>query len=66
MPSDQSRRRNLHSMTVTDRILPPHDPNRAAFLEIAGSDHVAKIGEHRAAGLESQWLIATTESRIGG
>ena len=23
MPSDQSRRRNLHSLTVTDRILPP-------------------------------------------
>ena len=41
-------------------------PSRAAFLEIAGSDHVAKIGEHRAAGLESQWLIATTESRVGG
>ena len=40
-------------------------PSRAAFLEIMSSDHVSEIGEHRAAGLESQWLIATTESRIG-
>ncbi len=40
-------------------------PNRAAFLEIATSSHVAKIGEHRSAGLESQWLIATTETSLG-
>lgn len=36
-------------------------PSRKAFLEIAGSDHVAKIGEDRKMGLAGQWLIATTE-----
>lgn len=40
-------------------------PNRAAFLEIISSDHVAEIGKHRAEGLESQWLIATTEQPTG-
>jgi uncharacterized protein (DUF1330 family) len=40
-------------------------PSRAAFLEIATSHEVAKIGVHRAAGLESQWLIATTATRLG-
>jgi uncharacterized protein (DUF1330 family) len=40
-------------------------PSRAAFLEIATSPEVAKIGVHRAAGLESQWLIATTATRLG-
>jgi uncharacterized protein (DUF1330 family) len=36
-------------------------PSRAAFLEIAGAPHVREIGEHRAAGLEMQWLLASTE-----
>lgn len=40
-------------------------PNRATFVEIASSDHVASIGEHRSAGLASQWLIATTASALG-
>ncbi len=40
-------------------------PSRAAFLKIVSSPEVAKIGVHRAAGLESQWLIATTETRLG-
>jgi uncharacterized protein (DUF1330 family) len=40
-------------------------PSRAAFMKIASSDEVSKIGVHRSAGLESQWLIATTESPIG-
>ena len=35
-------------------------PSRQAFLAIAMDPHVAEIGIHRAAGLESQWLIATT------
>ena len=35
-------------------------PSRAKFVEIATSAEVAAIGVHRAAGLESQWLIATT------
>jgi uncharacterized protein (DUF1330 family) len=37
-------------------------PSRKAFLEIATSDHVAKIGEDRKMGLEGQWLIAATET----
>lgn len=38
-------------------------PSRKAFLEIAGDPHVTDdIGKHRAAGLESQWLVAMTET----
>ena len=37
-------------------------PSRTAFVEIATSPHVAEIGVHRAAGLEGQWLLATTTS----
>lgn len=36
-------------------------PSRRTFVEIALSDRVREIGVDRAAGLESQWLIATTE-----
>lgn len=36
-------------------------PSRQKFFEIATSPEVAAIGVHRTAGLESQWLIATTE-----
>jgi len=35
-------------------------PSRKAFVEIATSPEVAGIGVHRAAGLEGQWLLATT------
>jgi uncharacterized protein (DUF1330 family) len=35
-------------------------PSRKAFVEIATSPDVAAIGVHRAAGLEGQWLLATT------
>jgi uncharacterized protein (DUF1330 family) len=35
-------------------------PSRQAFLAIATDPHVQEIGVHRAAGLESQWLIAAT------
>jgi len=35
-------------------------PSRKAFVEIASSPEVAAIGVHRAAGLEGQWLLATT------
>lgn len=38
-------------------------PSRKAFMEIATSDHVREIGVHRAAGLEGQWLLASTESK---
>ncbi len=36
-------------------------PSRQTFVEIATDPHVQRIGVHRAAGLESQWLIAATE-----
>ncbi len=39
-------------------------PSRQKFLEIAGSQKVREIGEHRSAGLEMQWLIATTQTGI--
>lgn len=35
-------------------------PSRKAFVEIATSPEVAKIGVHRSEGLEGQWLIAAT------
>lgn len=35
-------------------------PSRKKFVEIATSDRVREIGVDRAAGLDSQWLIATT------
>jgi len=40
-------------------------PNRKAFIEIATSAHVREIGKDRADGLAGQWLIATTESKLG-
>ncbi len=39
-------------------------PSRQKFLEIAGSDKVREIGVHRSAGLESQWLLAATETSM--
>ena len=39
-------------------------PSRQKFLEIVGSQKVREIGEHRSAGLEMQWLIATTQASI--
>jgi uncharacterized protein (DUF1330 family) len=35
-------------------------PSRKAFVEIATSQEVAAIGVHRSAGLDGQWLLATT------
>ena len=35
-------------------------PSREVFVSIATDPHVAEIGVHRTAGLESQWLLATT------
>lgn len=40
-------------------------PSRQKFLEIATDPHVAAIGVHREAGLEMQWLIASTEEQVG-
>ena len=39
-------------------------PSRQKFFEIATSAEVAAIGVHRTAGLESQWLIATTQGEF--
>lgn len=39
-------------------------PSRKKFVEIASSAEVAAIGVHRTAGLESQWLIATTQGQV--
>jgi uncharacterized protein (DUF1330 family) len=39
-------------------------PSRKAFVALATSPEVAEIGVHRAAGLESQWLIATTPGEL--
>ena len=39
-------------------------PSRQAFVAIATDPHVQEIGVHRAAGLESQWLIATTAESL--
>ena len=41
-------------------------PSRQKFLEIAGSEKVREIGEHRSAGLEMQWLLAATETSLLG
>lgn len=35
-------------------------PSRRVFVEIVNDPRVREIGAHRAAGLEGQWLIATT------
>ena len=35
-------------------------PSRKVFVEIATSPQVSAIGVHRSAGLEGQWLLATT------
>ena len=40
-------------------------PSRQKFIEIVSSQKVSEIGEHRSAGLEMQWLIATTEASLG-
>jgi hypothetical protein len=39
-------------------------PSRRKFVEIATSKRAQEIGVDRAAGLESQWLLATTTRAI--
>ena len=41
-------------------------PSRKRFVEIATSAKVQEIGLDRAAGLESQWLLATTTRPFPG
>jgi len=40
-------------------------PSRKAFVEIAMDPFVAEIGRHRSAGLESQWLLASSADNNG-
>src|SRR5262249_38761705 len=44
-------------------IAPVEYPSREAFVAIATDPHVQEIGVHRAAGLESQWLLAASTER---
>lgn len=37
-------------------------PSRKAFVEIVSAPEVREFGKHRTAGLEGQWLIATTQT----
>jgi uncharacterized protein (DUF1330 family) len=39
-------------------------PSRKAFVQVTQDPRVAEIGVHRAAGLESQWLVASTEQGL--
>jgi len=41
-------------------------PSRQRFVEMTQDPRVQELGEHRAAGLESQWLIATTAGVVPG
>ena len=43
-----------------DMVVLVEYPSRAEFLRIAGDPRVAEYSVHRTAGLEMQWLIATT------
>jgi uncharacterized protein (DUF1330 family) len=48
------------SDTPFDAIALVEYPSRRAFVEIVNDPRVREIGAHRAAGLEGQWLVATT------
>lgn len=65
--------RIIYSGRVTSQVIGESDeswdvialmeyPSRQAFVAIAQSPEVREIGIHRAAGLEGQWLIATTQA----
>jgi uncharacterized protein (DUF1330 family) len=54
------------SEALCDMIALVEYPSRQKFVEIALSDRVREIGVQRAAGLESQWLVATTEESPPG
>jgi uncharacterized protein (DUF1330 family) len=49
------------SETPFDVVALVEYPSRRAFVEIVNDPRVHAIGVHRAAGLEGQWLIATTQ-----
>jgi uncharacterized protein (DUF1330 family) len=48
------------SDTPFDAVALVEYPSRRVFVEIVNDPRVREIGAHRAAGLEGQWLIATT------
>jgi uncharacterized protein (DUF1330 family) len=48
------------SDTPFDAVALMEYPSRRAFVEIVNDPRVREIGAHRAAGLDGQWLIATT------
>ncbi|HME71736.1 MAG TPA: DUF1330 domain-containing protein [Myxococcota bacterium] len=52
------------SDTPFDAVALVEYPSRRVFLEIVNDPRVRAIGAHRAAGLEGQWLIATTAGQI--
>lgn len=61
----------VDSLVIGDSVAADFDvvgiveyPSRQKFVEIATSDRVREIGVDRAAGLESQWLIATSTRDI--
>lgn len=50
--------------TSYDAVALVEYPSRKAFVAIATSAEVGEIGVHRAAGLESQWLLAATPGEL--
>ena len=48
------------SDTPFDAVALVEYPSRRVFVEIVNDPRVREIGAHRTAGLEGQWLIATT------
>ena len=50
--------------TAYDVVALVEYPSRKAFVSIATSPEVNAIGVHRAAGLESQWLIAASAETV--
>ena len=52
------------SDTPFDAVALVEYPSRRVFVEIVNDPRVREIGAHRAAGLEGQWLVATTAGQI--
>ena len=52
------------SNTSFDAVALVEYPSRRVFVEIVNDPRVREIGAHRAAGLEGQWLIATTAGPV--
>ena len=52
------------SDTPFDAVALVEYPSRQAFVEIVSDPRVQEIGVHRAAGLEGQWLVATTAGQL--